>query len=221
MNVLVVAAHPDDEALGAGCAIAAHARAGDSVTVMFLTEGTAARDGATKAEAAERRACAEAAAKVLGVADLRFHDFADNAMDSLPLLDIVKAVERVATDVRPATVYAHHACDLNVDHKIAARAAFTCFRPVPGASATRLLSFEVPSATGWDFGGEPFVPNVFLDAHDLLETKLKAIEAYGPELRPFPHVRSLEAIRARAVAWGTQAGLEAAEPFMLLREVMR
>ncbi|HUJ03096.1 MAG TPA: PIG-L deacetylase family protein [Rhizomicrobium sp.] len=221
MNVLVIAAHPDDEALGAGVAIARHARMGDAVTVMFMTEGTAARDGATGAESARRRAAAEKAGKILGVSDLRFHDFPDNAMDRIALLDIVKAVERVASDIRPEIVYLHHPSDLNIDHKIAARAAITCFRPLPGQSAVRLLSFEAPSATGWDFGDGMFAPNVFLDARYLIETKMKAIEAYDEELRPFPHVRSREAIRARATYWGTQTGLEAAEPFELVRELVR
>lgn len=221
MNVLVIAAHPDDEALGAGCAIARHARAGDRVTVMFLTEGTAAREGATAAQSRERRACAENAGKIMGVSDLRFCDFPDNAMDSVPLLEVVRAVERVAADARPQTVYLHHSSDLNIDHKIAARAAATCFRPVPGASAARLLAFEVPSATGWDFGAGQFAPNLFIDATELLVVKLAALDAYAPEMRPFPHVRSREAIRARATAWGTQIGLHAAEPFQLLREIVR
>jgi LmbE family N-acetylglucosaminyl deacetylase len=187
---------------------------------MFMTQGTAARDGATREAAIERRACAEAAAKIMGCHDLRFHDFPDNAMDSVTLLDVVKAVERVATDVQPATVYLHHPSDLNIDHKIAARAAITCFRPLPGTNATRLLSFETPSATGWDFGGAPFQPNVFLDARELIEIKIRAIEAYKPELRTFPHVRSVEAIRARATQWGTQMGFVAAEPFELVRELL-
>jgi len=221
MNVLVVAAHPDDEALGAGAAIARHAQSGDNVSILFLTNGTSARDGASAAEARERRSCAEAAAKIMGVSDLRFEDFPDNAMDTVPLLQVVKAVERAASAADPEFVYLHHAGDLNIDHAIAARAALTCFRPLPGARVRKLLAFEVPSSTGWDHAAAPFVPNLFLNAGGLLETKMKAIAAYAPELRDFPHARSLEAIRARALAWGTQAGLEAAEPFMMLREVVR
>ncbi len=221
MNVLVVAAHPDDEALGAGAAIARHAKAGDHVSILFLTNGTSAREGASSADARERRACAEAAAGVMGAADLRFEDFPDNALDTVPLLAIVKAVERAASAGAPEIVYLHHAGDLNIDHAIAARAALTCFRPLPGARAKKLLAFEVPSSTGWDHAGAPFVPNLFLDAGAFLEAKLAAVAAYAPELRDFPHARSLESIRARAVAWGAQAGLEAAEPFVTLREVVR
>jgi LmbE family N-acetylglucosaminyl deacetylase len=221
MNVLVIAAHPDDEALGAGCAIARHAKAGDRVSVLFLTEGVAAREGAGASEARARRAAAERANAILGTADLCFENFPDNAMDGVPLLNIVKRVEKLASSVNPSVVYTHHAGDLNVDHKLAARAVITCFRPLPASRVEKVLAFDVPSATGWDPAGETFRPNHFLDATTLIDTKMAAIEAYAEEMRPFPHVRSLDAIRARATAWGTDVGLGAAEPFMLLREIVR
>jgi N-acetylglucosamine malate deacetylase 1 len=220
MNVLIVAAHPDDEVAGAGCAIAKHVRAGDKVTAMFLTDGVSARPGWSDSERSARRRSAEKAASILGYSDLRFYDFPDNALDSVPLLEIARAVEKVAADVDPDIVYSHHAGDLNVDHKLALRASLTCFRPLPGARVQRILSFEVPSATGWDFG-PAFVPNVFVAAEDVLTLKLDALDAYEAEVRPFPHARSRGSLEARAKAWGTQVGLAAAEPFVLLREIVR
>lgn len=220
MNVLVIAAHPDDEVLGAGCAIAKHAREGDQVSVMFLTDGASARTGATALDTATRRECAENAAKILGVSALHFHNFPDNALDSMSLLEVTRAMERIATAHAPDIVYIHHAGDLNIDHKIAARAALTCFRPLPGSSVKRILAFEIPSATGWDPGDLPFIPNFFLDARALIDLKIAALEAYSQELRPFPHARSIEAVRARAGVWGSQMGMEAAEPFVLLREIV-
>ena len=69
-NVLVVAAHPDDEALGCGGTMARHAAAWDSVTVVFVADGVSARVFANEAmlEAAlrERGAAAAAAARCLG-----------------------------------------------------------------------------------------------------------------------------------------------------------
>jgi N-acetylglucosamine malate deacetylase 1 len=221
MNVLVVAAHPDDEVLGAGCAIAGHVRAGDRVTVQFLTDGASARTGTTLSDSVKRRSDAKNAADILGIHTLRFHTFPDNAMDSVPLLEVTKVIETIAAEVNPEFVYIHHAGDLNIDHKIAARAALTCFRPQPGSSVKRILAFEVPSATGWDFADAPFVPNVFLAAEDLLDHKLRALATYRSEMRPFPHARSLESAKVRAQAWGSQVGLTAAEPFVLIRDIAR
>ena len=40
MNVLVFAAHPDDEVLGMGGTIAVHVDRGDAITVVCLTDGS-------------------------------------------------------------------------------------------------------------------------------------------------------------------------------------
>ncbi len=221
MNVLVVAAHPDDEVLGAGVAIARHAKAGDKVTVLILATGLDSRGPVTTDAHRALRHQAEKAGAILGVADLRFAGFADNRMDTVALLDVVKTIEDIAARVAPEVIYTHHARDLNIDHEVTARAVATAFRPTPGAPAKRILAFDVPSATDWNPSAAPFAPTVFIDASATLETKLKAMACYEGELRPFPHARSLDAIRARAVAWGTHVGLSSAEPFELLREIVR
>lgn len=220
MNVLVVAAHPDDEVLGAGAAIARHARGGDKVTILILATGLDSRGAVSSAEHKALQAQAEQAAAALGVAAPQFAHFPDNRMDTVALLDVVKAIEHVAGQVNPGIVYTHFAGDLNVDHEIAARAVATAFRPQPGSSMRRMLAFDVPSATDWNPQASAFNPNYFVDAADTLELKLKAMACYKGELRDFPHARSIEAIRARTVAWGTHVGLRAAEPFEVLREIV-
>ena len=43
-NILVIAAHPDDEILGCVATIAKHTKAGDEVHVVILAEGATSRD---------------------------------------------------------------------------------------------------------------------------------------------------------------------------------
>jgi LmbE family N-acetylglucosaminyl deacetylase len=221
MNVLVVAAHPDDEVLGAGATIARHAKAGDKVAILVLANGLDSRGSADVQAHRTLRAQAETAAHILGAREFHFAGFPDNRMDTIPLLDVARAIEEIAARANPDIVYTHCARDLNLDHEIAARAVVTAFRPQPGVPVRRVLAFEVPSATGWNHAAPPFAPHVFVDATATLETKLEAMACYEGELRSFPHARSLEALRARAVAWGTHVGLAAAEPFELLREIVR
>jgi LmbE family N-acetylglucosaminyl deacetylase len=84
-----------------------------------------------------------------------------------------------------------------------------------------LLAFEVPSSTEWAFQQcEPtFRADVFMDVQGTIETKIKAMELYAGEMRPFPHPRSAEALRAIARRWGSVVGVEYAEVFSLVRAV--
>ncbi|HAH11103.1 MAG TPA: GlcNAc-PI de-N-acetylase [Alphaproteobacteria bacterium] len=220
MSILVVAAHPDDEVLGAGCAIAAHADRGEAVHILIMAAGLDSRGEAATTSAHDRlKEQARAAALVLGARSVAFLDFPDNAMDTVGLLHVVKPIEAMIEQTSPHTVYTHSASDLNIDHKITARAVMTAARPLPGASVKRILAIEVPSATGWDAHAAPFQPNTFLDASNTLARKLAAMECYPDELRSFPHARSLRGIKARAVSWGAQVGMPAAEPYQLLRNL--
>ena len=108
-----------------------------------------------------------------------------------------------------------------IDRQIVHRAVLTATRPVNNCPVKEVYAFEVPSATEWTFQQfEPvFHPNVFVDITETLEIKLKAMQLYDSEVQPFPHPRSLEALRATARRWGSVAGLEAAEAFQLIRSI--
>ena len=63
------------------------------------------------------------------------------------------------------------------------------------------------------------MPDVFFDVSKTVSTKLKAMEAYGSEIRPMPHPRSGEAIRVRAQYLGIQVGVAYAEGFKSVRVI--
>jgi N-acetylglucosamine malate deacetylase 1 len=223
-RALCVAAHPDDEILGAGAAMAALADAGCEVHVLVLGEGVGARfsgDARPDTEVEELSGELRRAAEIIGATPHQ-RDLPDNRFDSLDLLDVVHAVEEVAEDVRPELVLTHHSGDLNVDHRVTAGAVLTAFRPLPGASPVTLLGFETLSSTEWNVpsAGAPFAPNWFWDASPGLERKVAAMDAYRHELREWPHPRSLEGIRVAARRWGMTVGLDAAEAYVLLRHVV-
>jgi len=224
MQVLVVAAHPDDEVLGCGAAMARLAGEGHTVHVAILGEGATSRSGESGSQLAEGVAALREqslrAAAILGVTRVTHHGLPDNRFDALPLLDVVKCVEGLLEEVRPAVVLTHHGGDLNIDHAITFRAVLTATRPLPGGTVRALYAFETPSATEWAFETTAvFQPNVFVDVSQSLEAKLQAMSCYAGELREHPHPRSLRALRASAASWGPVAGLAAAEPFRLVRRV--
>ena len=226
-TVLVVAAHPDDEVLGCGATMAKHAARGDSVHVVILAEGVTSRstersrDRDTSALNGLAQ-CAHEANRLLGASSVTLEPFPDNRLDSLDLLDLVKTVEKHVEKLRPSVVYTHHPGDLNVDHRRAHEAVVTACRPLPGHSVRELLFFEVPSSTEWQVAGAaaPFVPSWFVDVSATLDRKLRALEAYAPEMREFPHPRSTRAVEHLARWRGATIGCEAAEAFVLGRKIV-
>lgn len=218
-RVLVVAAHPDDEALGCGATIAKWARAGARVQIAFMTDGVGSRGIAEPGVQAARRVAARKAAQILGAAEPVFGDLPDNRCDGVPLLDIVQDVETLVRQFRPDTVLTHHAGDLNVDHQRVHEAVMTACRPQAGHPVRACLLFEVPSSTEWRApgSGRDFAPAWFEDVSATLALKLQALEAYAGEMRPWPHPRSMPGVEALARWRGATVGCEAAEAFMLGR----
>jgi len=227
-SVLVIAAHPDDEVLGCGGTIARHAQAGDEVHVVILAEGLTSR-GSSRTD----RHCyddslsllaqsAEHASRVLGVASLNLYHFPDNRMDSIDRLEVVKMVETVVSQRQPEIVYTHHAGDVNIDHRVVHDAVVTACRPIPGRGIKTLLFFEIASSTEWQAPGlaPAFSPNWFIDISAALEKKMEALHAYHSEMRAWPHSRSIRAIEHLARWRGASAGMEAAEAFMLGRNLI-
>lgn len=223
--VLVIAAHPDDEVLGCGGTLAKLAEAGVEIHVAFLADGVSSRSvdsvASISPEIAARRAAAKTACELLGVKSLSFGDFPDNRMDTVPLLDIVKAVEALVTRYRPGTVFTHHAGDVNVDHRRIHEAVTAACRPQIGHPVRSLLCFEVPSSTEWQLpgSGPPFAPNWFVDISATLWRKLAALDAYAMELRDWPHPRSRQAVEHLARWRGATVSMEAAEAFVLGRQL--
>ncbi len=218
-RILVVAAHPDDETLGCGGALAKFADAGARCMILLLGGGLAARGVTDRGELSRIRRDAASAGAVLGAERVEVLDFPDNAMDAAPLLHIVQAVEAAIATFEPDTVITHHAGDLNIDHGLACRAVVTATRPFAGVCVREVWAFEVLSASEWGFGatGERFTPQIFVDVSGTLERKLQALRCYPSEMGAFPHPRSEEAVAALARRRGAQSGFQAAEAFQLIR----
>lgn len=223
MSVLCVVAHPDDEVLGVGGTLARHAVDGEDVHICILSDGVTSRYDDTETandEIEQRRQRARQAAETLG-ATVNLYDFPDNSFDTVPLLDIVQTIEAEITEHVPDTVYTHHYGDLNVDHELTCRAVTTATRPLQCNPVDRVLAFETLSTTEWSVpsADNAFEPQHFLTITEQLETKIEALQVYENELRDPPHPRTVDTVRQNAHVWGAKVGVDAAEPFELIREV--
>jgi LmbE family N-acetylglucosaminyl deacetylase len=224
---LVIAAHPDDEVLGCGATIARLADEGWAVHVVIMAEGATSRN--TKRdpvmhveELSELANCAKMANHILGSKSVKLLSWPDNRMDGMELLDVVKIVETEIEHHRPVMVLTHHAGDVNVDHRVIHDAVIASCRPQPGHSVKTLLFFEVPSSTEWRpaASGMQFAPDYFYDVTNSIDRKLEALNAYAPEMREFPHSRSIKAVEHLSRWRGATIGCAAAEAFMLGRAII-
>ena len=223
-NILVIVAHPDDEVLGCGGAIAKFSTRGCKITVAFLADGIGARaanSDVNHAELDERKASAIRSCEILGAQTPIFGSFPDNQMDSVSRLKVAQHIETLVEDIQPDTILTHHHGDLNVDHRRTHEAVMTACRPQPGHCVKMIAAFEVASSTEWQTPGSHsiFLPNMFVDITNELKKKQMALDAYSQEMREFPHSRSVKAVTHLANWRGASVGVEAAEAFQIIRAI--
>ncbi|HPN32250.1 MAG TPA: PIG-L family deacetylase [bacterium] len=226
MNILVIAAHPDDEILGCGGTLALHCINGDDTRVLILSDVCTSREE-NEALAFEKRNAMntqiESATEIIGIKKIYRENLIDNRFDKLELLDIVKSIEKYKNEFMPDIIYTHFSDDLNIDHRMTFEAVLTAYRAEPGKSSPDIYSFFIPSSTEWGNGRQQqiFNPNYFVDISKVIDNKIEAMKCYKSELKPYPHTRSLEAVKIWANIWGISVGVEYAEPFVLIRKVVK
>ncbi len=216
MKYLVVVAHPDDEALGAGATIHKLIQEGNEVAVATMANHAAARAHLSDSLAEDQKE----ALGIIGVKKAYAADFPNIKMNTVPHLDMVQFIEGCIEDFGAEAIITHHPSDTNIDHVETSRAALAAVRIAQrkeGIPTLKLvLLMEIMSSTEWslDSSVNKFNPNYFVEiGKDGLDLKLKALYTYKGIMRPYPHPRSNEAIEGLAAFRGGQVGCNYAEAF--------
>lgn len=227
-KVLIVVAHPDDELLGLGATMCKLIKEYSCETrVVILGEGITSRANIRDTEKWEKelkihRENIKSAQKAIGYGSLGVYDFPDNRFDTIPLLNIIKIVEKEKEEFQPSVVFTHHGGDVNIDHQRTFEAVITACRPMKEEKVRTIITFETPSGTEWRVPSDPrhFLPNFFVSVSlENLEAKIKGMESYEFERRSYPHPRSPEALKIQAQRWGIAIGKEYAEAFQIIRSI--
>ena len=213
-KALILAAHPDDETLGCGATIHKLSQEGYDIQLLTFTDGVGSRNNNEK----NRNPKLESVSKVLGISKYTAGNFPDNAMDSVPLLDLCKFIEE-NVDYTPDIIFTHFIGDLNVDHQLVTKATLTAFRPQHG-NKTKIYSYHVPSSTDYNplshFDGNSY----FELSKKNVSAKLEALWYYDEEMREYPHTRSYKNIDNLMRVWGSEVGLLYCEKFKLIKEII-
>jgi LmbE family N-acetylglucosaminyl deacetylase len=219
MQVLVIAAHPDDEVYGMGGTIAKLSSQGHEVYILFVTEGCSAQYPNNPNIIEEKKQDALKCKQILNIKEVFFGNLPDMKLDGVPHVEINAVIEEAVNTIRPDIVYTHNKGDVNKDHRLVYESTLVACRPTAGKCVKKLLSYQVPSSSEWcsSRADEIFTPNVFEEIEDYAEIKHRAILAYQTEIREYPHPRSLEYITLWDRSIGMKVGLKQSEGFQLIR----
>jgi bacillithiol biosynthesis deacetylase BshB1 len=213
VDVLAIAAHPDDAEMGCGGALLLSG-AGDARTgVVAITDGEASTRGTPETRARER----DRASDLLGLTVRERLGVPDGAVGTVPEHRL--ALVRALRDLRPRVVLAPYPEDRHPDHAAAGRLTReACF-----LAGVRKIGEEDPHRPARLYHymmHEPFSPTFVLDVSSVWDRKMAAVRAYESQFggAPGPATeiggpRFLELVEARASVHGAMIGAAWGEPF--------
>ena len=221
LDILALAAHPDDTELGCSGTIAAHVAAGKRVGIVDFTRG----ELGTRGTPAIREQEAEASRKLLGVAVRENLNFADGffANDREHQLEVARMIRYYQPDI----VLANAVHDRHPDHgRGAALARDACF--VAGLRKVE-TSWDGQSQEAWRparvyhyIQAYAIVPDFVVDISAYWKVKMKAIRSFTSQFaqegseEPETYLTTpifLQFIEARAKELGHSIGVAYGEGF--------
>jgi N-acetylglucosamine malate deacetylase 1 len=164
-RVLVVCAHPDDEAVGCGGTLRLHALAGDHLTAVFLTSGEGGGHGEADHGPTREREARRAAA-IIGIDDLEFWREPDGRVRAGRRL--VGRLAGMLDALCPDRLYAPHAHDDHPDHRATARLVHAAVAESAARPVVRGFEIWRPLAR---------IEEVF-DVSEVIAEKRRAVRAY-------------------------------------------
>ena len=192
-KVLVVAPHPDDEAIGPGATLALHNKLGDGVVALFVTSGVHG-DLSESMSAAEyvktRRREAENSAKVLGIGKTVFWEYPDSMVVTQgDMAGVVERMVQLLEEENPDVIYAPHLGEQHSDHHLVGLMVQQALEGWDGTA--RAFGYEV-----WS----PLDADIAVDVEETYPVKLDAIRCYASQLEHQDICSSVEGLnRYRAV----------------------
>lgn len=225
LDILVLAAHPDDAELCCGGTIALHVSLGHKVGIIDLTHGELGTRGTPEIRAKE----AAAAAEILGLSVRENLGFADGFFKNDE--EHQRAVISVIRKYQPDVVLANAIYDRHSDHGRAAQlAADSCFLAGLAKIETMLDEEQQapwrPRAVYHYIQSQFIKPDVVVDVTEFWDKKVASYKAYKSQVfdpesnEPQTYISSphfIQLIEARGVEFGNAIGTTYGEGFTVRR----
>lgn len=219
-SVMVIAPHPDDESLGCGGTLLRHKSEGDDIHWCVVTDMQQSSNY-TSEQKAQRAELVEKVSQHFGFSSERNLGFTPAGLDSTTTGALIEKLKEYIDLVKPHTVYIPYAFDVHSDHRYVFDAVISVSKSFRAPYIKKVACYETLSET--DFGLSPintqFQPNLFVDISYFSEQKKTVLSLYQSELDAHPFPRSFDAVEALEIIRGTQAHVERAEAFVVLKEI--
>jgi bacillithiol biosynthesis deacetylase BshB1 len=222
LDILVIAAHPDDAELGCGGTIVKHTALGMKVGILDLTRGELGTRGTAQTRDEEARA----ASKIMGISIRENLHLADGFFqnDKESQLVIIRKIRQYQPDI----ILANATSDRHPDHGKAAELAYdSAF--LAGLTKIETIDSNGQAQQAWrpkhvyHYIQSAFIqPDFIVDVTIEWEKKIEAIRAYRTQFfdptssEPQTFISSPEFLNfldARAIELGNIAGVKYAEGF--------
>jgi N-acetylglucosamine malate deacetylase 1 len=226
LDILVLAAHPDDAEISCGGTIAKHVSLGHKVGIVDFTRGELGTRGTPETRAKE----ATEGARILGASIRENLGLKDGFFQNDPehQLTVVRAIRKF----QPEIILANAVFDRHIDHGKGASLGYDASFlsglvkvETQDASGKKQLPWR-PKAVYHYIQSNYIAPDFIVDISDFLETKMKAVRAfktqfYDPDSRePETYISNpvfLNMLEARATEFGHAIGKKYGEGFTVRR----
>ncbi len=217
-KILVVAAHPDDETLGAGGTILKHKVNGDNVSWLIVTN-IQEEYGYNKSQIKSREKEIDIVSKKYNFDNVYKLEIPTSTLSSSSLSNLIPSISDIFNDLKPEVIYTMNRSDAHSDHRIIFDAVMSCTKSFRFPYVKSVLMYECISETEFapSLNEKVFQPNYYVDISKYLEKKLEIMSVYKSELGEHPFPRSLQNIKALATVRGALAGVKYAEAFQLIK----
>ena len=217
MKTLVVAPHPDDEALGVGGTLLKRKAENVDIAWIIVTRPSDILNWDENRKKF-RQLEIERVADSIGIKKIYNLDFPTALIDQIPIAELTIAISNAINDFNPDEVFIPAEGDVHTDHQIIYKACVSATKSFRNSSIKKILIYETLSETNFGDGKTSvFSPNMYIDITPYLEEKIKLCAIYTDQFEKHPFPRSIESIKALAIYRGSSSGFYAAEAFSVLK----
>lgn len=218
-RILMIAPHPDDEAICCGGLIMLAKKADARVFVMYGSVGTSRQLVTGKTDPVSRLDEAKKASEYGGFAySIMFQGEEFMKLDTIAQKDLIEAIEDKINELKPDIVCVPFRNSFDQDHRALFSASITALRPTPRNlrhQPDMIIECEEPYS--WNNLGQSFTPNLYFDITKVFDQKIKLLKCHATQMRDDPFPRSPQNLERLAGIRGAEIGVKYAEGYNLLK----